>query len=153
MSPSPRPITRHLVSLSSAVRMEISEGLAQRGHDLTLSVTHLVPALPLEGMGMTALATRVGQSVQRTGQLVQQLEEDGYVLREPDPQDGRAKRVVYTPRGQELLRDIDELTEQITKRFREALGAERFDRMHRDLADLDLAINGDRESVRVATAR
>jgi DNA-binding MarR family transcriptional regulator len=146
-----RPITRHLVALSTAVRLGISEGLRARGHHLTTSITHLVPNLPPDGLGMSALAVRVGMSLQRTGQLVQQLEDDGYIERVPDPSDGRAKRVVYTRRGKKLLRDIDVLTEKATERFVAVLGAARFKKLHAELALLDLAINGPEDAVHVVT--
>lgn len=147
-----RPITRHLVALSTAVRVGISDGLRSRGHHLTTSITHLVPNLPASGLGMSALASRVGLSLQRTGQLVQQLEDDGYVERVADPNDGRAKRVVYTRRGRKLLRDIETLTEAITARFVAVLGAQRFAKLHAELALLDLEINGPEDAVHVVTA-
>jgi DNA-binding MarR family transcriptional regulator len=146
-----QPITRHLVALSTAVRVGISDGLLARGHHLTTSITHLVPNLPAEGLGMSALAARVGLSLQRTGQLVQQLEDDGYIERVPDPSDGRAKRVVYTRRGKKLLRDIDLLTEQATQRFAAVLGKARFERLHAELALLDSEINGPESAVHVVT--
>jgi len=145
----PRPITRHLVALSTSVRLGIREGLLRRGHHLTTSITYLVPNLPAEGLGMSDLATRVGLSLQRTGQLVQQLEEDGYIERVPDPSDGRAKRVVYTRRGTKLLRDIDVLTEEATQRFVDVLGKTRFKKLRAELALLDRKINGPEDAVRV----
>ena len=142
-------MSRHLVGLSTAIRLRVREGLQAKGHDLTPSVTHLIPNLPVDGLGMSELAARVRQSLQRTGQLVQQLEEDGYVERVPDPSDGRAKRVVYTARGRALVADIDALMEETTARFAEVLGSKRFARWCRDLEWLDREINGDDGTVRV----
>lgn len=146
-----RPITRHLIALSTAVRVGISDGLLARGHHLTTSITHLVPNLPAEGLGMSALAARIGFSLQRTGQLVQQLEDDGYIERVADPSDGRAKLVVYTRRGKQLLRHIDLLTEEATQRFTAALGKARFEKLHAELALLDREINGPQAAVHVVT--
>jgi DNA-binding MarR family transcriptional regulator len=146
-------ISRHLVSVASAVRRAVSSALRGRGHDLTESVTHLVPNLPAEGLGMSALAERAGQSLQRTGQLVQQLEADGYVERIPDENDGRARRVVYTRRGQKLLQDIDALMEQVNADCRAVLGEVRFDQLLQDLAALDAALNGPDAGVRVVADR
>ena len=147
------PLSRHLVAVSSALRRRVSDGLQARGHTLTPSVSQLVPNLPESGMGMSALAALVQQSIQRTGQLVQQLEEDGYVERIQDESDGRAKRVVYTRRGRKLLRDIAELQDEITREFRSVLGAGRFDALLEDLAELDVALNGEEVGLRVATGR
>jgi len=144
-------ISRHLVSVSTAVRVHISAGLAERGHEPSVAVTHVVPNLPADGLGMSALAARAGMSLQRAGQLVQQLEEEGYVERVADENDGRARRVVYTRRGHKLLRDIDALLEETTERFVEVLGRARYDRLQRDLANLDRGLNGPDSGVRVVT--
>ena len=145
------PITRHLVGLSTAVRLAFREGLVERGHELTAATTHLVPNLPVEGLGMSALAKRSGLSLQRAGQLVAQLEDDGYVERVADERDGRARRVVFTRRGRKLLRDIGEITDETHARFADALGEPRFARLRRDLAELDAAIRGDDAGVHVAS--
>ena len=104
-------------------------------------------------MGIGALANRVGQSIQRTGQLVQQLESDGYVTRVPDENDGRAKRIVYTRRGRKLLRDIAELQNEITREFSKVLGPARFEGLRRDLAALDISLNGVDGGIRIAPGR
>ncbi len=145
------PVSRHLVAVSSAVRRRISDGLHARGHALSASVTHLVPNLPEEGLGISALAQRIQHSIQRTGQLVQQLEEDGYVERTPDPHDGRAKRVVYTARGIDLLRDIAALQDEITNELEGLLGEKRFSNLRRDLTALDVALNGTASGIRIAS--
>jgi DNA-binding MarR family transcriptional regulator len=143
-------ISRHLVSVSSAVRTRVSNGLQQRGHRPSIAVTHLVPNLPADGLGMSALAERSGLSIQRAGQLVAQLEDDGYVQRVPDERDGRARRVVYTRRGRKLLADIDELLEEVRERFDTILGKRRAEQLLRDLADLDRELNGPDRGLRIA---
>ncbi|MBW2270711.1 MAG: MarR family transcriptional regulator [Deltaproteobacteria bacterium] len=144
-------ISRHLVSVSSAVRTRISDGLRERGHRLTVSVSHLVPNLPAEGLGMSALAERAGLSIQRAGQLVQQLEDDGYLTRVPDARDGRARRVVYTRRGRKLLGDIEALQVEITEQLDEILGKQRTEQLLVDLAELDRELNRSESGVRVVT--
>jgi len=142
-------ISRYLVLVSSAVRVRIAEGLLERGHDLSVAVTHIVSNLPAGGLRMSALAQRAGLSLQRAGQLVAQLEEDGYVERVPDPRDGRARRVVYTRRGQRLLRDIDVMLEETNTLLAEVVGKSRFGKLVSDLAKLDQALNSSVEGVRV----
>ena len=51
------------------------------------------------GTRLTTLATRANITPQAMGELVDDLERLGYVLRQPDPEDRRAKRIVLTPRG------------------------------------------------------
>jgi DNA-binding MarR family transcriptional regulator len=155
LKPKPKPnpisehVSRHLVAVSSAVRLRISRGLERRGHALSPSVSQLIPNLPEAGTGVSSLARRVGQSIQRTGQLVAQLESDGYVTRVKDPDDGRAKLVIYTRRGKGLLRDIAKLQEEITAEFTKTLGVTRFRSLQRDLGELDLALNQGDSGVRI----
>ncbi|MEZ4217486.1 MAG: MarR family transcriptional regulator [Myxococcota bacterium] len=143
-------VIRHLIAVSAALRVAITEGLVERGHRLTPSVTELVPNLPAEGLGMSALAERAGVSVQRAGQLVAQLEADGYVERVADPADGRARRVVYTRRGRKLLTDIDALLDEATDQLVGILGKARYERLLRDLADLDAALADSERGLRMS---
>lgn len=142
-------MSRHLVALSSAIRLRVREGLVARGHDLSPSCTQVIPNLPISGLGLTELAARLQLTLQRTGQLVQQLELDGYVERVPDEHDGRAKRVVYSKRGLRLVDDIDAIMAELRNGFEAVLGARRFERLCGDLAELDAAVNGEGAPLRV----
>lgn len=141
-------VSRHLISVSSAVRIFARQELEKRGHQPSAAITLIVTNLPAEGLGMSALAQRAGLSLQRAGQLVTELEAAGYVDRVADPRDGRARRAVYTPRGRRLLRDIDAVNAAIAAKLIERLGRERFDRLLGDLADLDAAL-GSKEGMRI----
>ena len=52
-----------------------------------------------EGSRLTELAHRANMSPQAMGELVDELEELGYVTREPHPTDRRAKLIKPTSRG------------------------------------------------------
>lgn len=88
---------------------------------LRRSHTSLLPHIDLEGTRITDLAERLGVSKQAASQLVDDLEQLGVLAREPDPDDARAKRVVFTPLGRNglleglsLLRELErELASQI----------------------------------------
>jgi DNA-binding MarR family transcriptional regulator len=58
-----------------------------------------LPHIALEGTRMSELAERLGVSKQAVTQLVDELEGFGVVERVPDPEDARARRVVFTARG------------------------------------------------------
>ncbi|MEM7410931.1 MAG: MarR family transcriptional regulator [Myxococcota bacterium] len=135
-------MSRHLLGLAMAIRRRVSDGLIERGHDLSPSSTQVVPNLPAEGIGMSDLAGRLRLTLQRTGQLVARLEEDGYVERVADPNDGRAKRVVYSPRGRTLVADIEAIMQETTEEFADTLGKQRFEDLCSELAELDAAVNG-----------
>jgi DNA-binding MarR family transcriptional regulator len=91
------------------------------GPKVRASHTTLFPFVDLEGTRLTELAARMGVSKQAAGQLVEELEQMGVLERVPDPADGRAKLVRFSPRGRRglleglaLLRGLElELSAQI----------------------------------------
>lgn len=56
----------------------------------------------------THLAERLGVSAPVLSRHIAELEEQGYVVRRPDPLDGRAQLVALSPAGVEKLRTIEE---------------------------------------------
>jgi DNA-binding MarR family transcriptional regulator len=85
--------------------------LHSRGYeDLRLAHNAVLMNIDLNGTRLTAIARRSGITRQAVGQLVDDLESLQYVLRRPDPHDGRAQLVEFTPRGRRMLADaIDEI--------------------------------------------
>lgn len=142
-TPRANGLLRHLIGAANAIRAEIGAEIVARGHEYSPAASHLVVNLPLEGLGMSELADRLRLTPQRTGQLVQNLEAFGYVERVPAPEDGRARRVVFTDRGRELLADIDRIDERYTRLLVERLGPERFARLCEDVESLDRAFRDD----------
>ncbi len=63
------------------------------------------PHLDLEGTRLTELARRMGITKQAVSQLVDELERLEVVCRQPDPEDRRAKRVVFTDHGRAMMLD------------------------------------------------
>src|SRR5262245_61933536 len=61
--------------------------------------------LPDAGARLTVLARRARVTKQSMGEMVRELERLGYVVRGPDPADGRARIVAFTERGRRA-RDI-----------------------------------------------
>lgn len=55
--------------------------------------------LPAEGRRLTGLADAAGMTKQAMGELVDDLVRKGYLAKEPDPSDGRAKLLVWAERG------------------------------------------------------
>lgn len=138
---------RHLIATANTIRSEAGAEIEALGHEYAPAASHLIVNLPAEGLGMSELAERLRLTPQRTGQLVQNLESFGYVERVPDEVDGRARRVVFTDRGRQLLADIDRVDERMTKRLVEHLGPERFARLCEDLDFLDRSVRGDDELI------
>ena len=55
------------------------------------------------GLRVQDLASRAQMTWQSMAELVGQLERDGYVVREPDPSDRRARLVTLTAKGRDLI--------------------------------------------------
>ncbi len=93
----------------------IAAGLVARGfHAIKPNHITVYANIDLEGTRISALAERANMTIQGMGQIVAELEELGYLRREEDPTDGRAKLAVFTDEGWsvmvasfEVLRDIE----------------------------------------------
>jgi DNA-binding MarR family transcriptional regulator len=70
---------------------------------------------------------------QAMAQLVQHLEEHGYVARSPDPADRRAKLVVPTDRGREVFTVARGLVPEIEGLVGDIIGSGRLETMRADL--------------------
>jgi DNA-binding MarR family transcriptional regulator len=89
----------------------------------------LVPLFDEDDLRLGEIAARARLSKQAMTGLVKQCEDAGLVVRERDPQDGRAYRISLTARGREfrasaqevLARVDDELVAALGKRRRDAL--------------------------------
>lgn len=71
-----------------------------------------------DGSRLTDLARRANMSPQAMGELVDELEDMGYVVRRPDPTDRRAKLITLTQKGQDCIAagtaTIDGIEQQLT---------------------------------------
>ena len=66
------------------------------------------------------------------GRIIDELEELGYVERRPERRDRRAKRVVPTERGREVMRVSDEIIRDIERRQADVHGIATYDDFKRD---------------------
>jgi DNA-binding MarR family transcriptional regulator len=109
--------------LQLQLQAELFERLAEQGHP-GLHQRHwaVLAYLDEDGIRATELGRLSGRHKQVVGRLVDELEALGYVRRQPDPADRRAKLVVPTARGLELMRLSDEIVAEIERRHAEAAG-------------------------------
>lgn len=111
--------------------------LAARGYPWHQSaagevLAHLGPS----GISQALLTERMGLTKQAVQQLVDQLETQGVAGRAPDPNDGRAKRIVLTELGLRDFAERNRVKRLIEKQYREKLGAEAFAALEAALAKL-----------------
>jgi DNA-binding MarR family transcriptional regulator len=85
------------------------------------------------------LARRAGMSKQAMNQLLRTLERLGYVTRRDEGEDGRARTVHFTKRGEAVWTRMVELLAGIEAEWARDLGKRRFDQLKSALRDLWLA--------------
>jgi DNA-binding MarR family transcriptional regulator len=111
-----------LMAVNETVPLALSN-LASRG-SLTASHVHITRHLTTGGLGLTALAQRAGVSKQAMGKLVDQCQAWDLVERQRDPNDARARRVVFTQTGMAWLKAYEEAVTQAQAELRSAVGDE-----------------------------
>ena len=94
---------------------------------------HIAPG----GSRVVELAAAAGMTKQSMAYLVEQLHELGYLLIEADPDDGRAKRVRLTERGEALYARALQLSAQAEAQLAQVLGAEDAGELRRILERLN----------------
>ena len=108
--------------------------LAERGHsDVRPAHAAVFQYLDDTGTTVSLLAERAQMTKQAMAELVQHLEKHGYVVRVPDPTDRRAKLVLPTERGRDVVAVAQEIAPQIERRVTRLLGAERMRSLRADL--------------------
>jgi DNA-binding MarR family transcriptional regulator len=140
----PRPITaghERLTNLAVLMREAfiamndlVLARLAERGHgDVRAAHGAVFQYLDDTGTTVSVLAERAQITKQAMAELVHHLEARGYVIRKPDPHDRRAKLVLPTERGREVVAIAQDLVPQLEDRIMTVLGAERVESLRADL--------------------
>jgi DNA-binding MarR family transcriptional regulator len=108
-------------------RARISAGLVEAGFTDLLPAYLMVLQYPgPDGEHPSALARRAGMSKQAMNKLLSSLEQLGYIEREQDERDGRARIVRVTERGALAIATIHTIVAEIERDWAAALGAARF---------------------------
>jgi DNA-binding MarR family transcriptional regulator len=131
-SPTPAQRRRGLGVLAARLLFAFQDQLYTRldeaGHgQVTRPHGAVVAQLDLDGTRATELARRSGRPKQVIGRAVDELEALGYLERRPEPGDRRAKLVVPTERGRELIQLSDQIIRDIEHRAAAAHGQVAYD--------------------------
>lgn len=106
---------------------ELFSRLAEAGHEPMRPRHGAVMAyLSHDGTRASELSERSGQHKQVVGTLIDELERLGYVTRQPDPADRRAKLVVPTELGRDQMVKAAKLIADIEGQFARQVGVERY---------------------------
>lgn len=132
--PHRKPMIGVVARAHRELRADMLREAHRRGH------THITPAhndvfatLPLEGARASDMAARAGITRQSMGEIVRELVDLGLLEMRPDPTDGRAKIVTFSPRGLEFTRQGMQHIIDLEQRFADELGAEDYETARRVL--------------------
>ena len=116
----------------SLLGFQIVEGVVGAGYPQKPKHSAVFAQIDRAGSRLTDLARRANMTPQAMGELVDELEELGYVKRQPDPTDRRAKLIVLTSNGWAAVEAAKQTIVGLEARLDEILGEEG----HRALREL-----------------
>lgn len=108
----------------------------ERRSGLRLRPSHMAvfPHLALEGSRITVLAEKMQISKQAVAQVVEDLEQMGFVRRVPDPSDGRAKLVQFTKSGRNSMLQGLDLLSSMEQELADIVGTKRISELGKTLS-------------------
>ena len=113
----------------SLLGFDIVDGVVGSGFPIKPHHSAVFGQIRDEGMRLTELARGANITPQSMGQIVDELEQLGYVVRTPDPADRRAKLIKLTKRGQKVARQGATTVQGIEERLAQLLGADDYERL------------------------
>jgi len=116
----------------SLLGFQIVEGVVGAGYPHKPKHSAVFAQISPDGSRLTELARKANMTPQSMAELVDELVELGYVVRRPDPADGRAKLIVLTKRGRQAVAAGRQTIEGIEDQVAGILG----ERGHRELRRL-----------------
>lgn len=130
-----------LLRVSSQLVEGIQQGLARRGF-ADVRPAHGFAFARISGTRATTadLAAHLGVTKQAAAQLVGHLVDLGYLRREADPHDGRAKLLTLTERGRACTLAAEQAAADVVGQWRDALSAAQFAQLEQAL--LRIAVPG-----------
>ena len=116
------------------VQSELFRRVSQHGFD-DLRPRHgaVLAYLDEVGIRLVDLARIAGRNKQTIAAILDELEKIGYVYRTSDPADRRAKLIMPTQRGLEVMQLSDEILADIEAHYAEQLGQRRYAQFKRAL--------------------
>jgi DNA-binding MarR family transcriptional regulator len=110
---------------------------AQGFDDLEMAHMSLLLYPGPQGARPSELAAERGISKQAANYLLGQLEQLGYLERQPDASDGRSKRIALTDRGKQAAHTIRDAVKDIERGWETRLGRDRFAQLKALLLELN----------------
>ncbi len=77
------------------------------------------------GLRIVDLAQANGLTKQAMSQIVAEIEKQGYIVKQEDPDDGRAKKIALTARGKQLIQDSMGAYDELEAEYEKLIGSEK----------------------------
>lgn len=94
--------------------------------DLRPSHQPVMREMLVSNLRPSELGAHLGLSKQAANDLVREFEAKGYITLGPDPDDGRAKRIVATDRGRQAVEIAMQNSKAVGRRWAKQVGEERY---------------------------
>ena len=127
---------RLLLEFGRDYERRVMELLHQRGHPLIRPSHATVFANLSEGaVRVTELAERAHVTQQAMGKMLKEMERIGYIVRDVDGSDRRAKKIRPTQRGLDLMRDSLVAVNEVRDFYAEQVGETALENLEASLAE------------------
>jgi DNA-binding MarR family transcriptional regulator len=132
--PDTSTLTALVLRVATQLIEGIHDGVTARGFtDVRPAHGFAFARISAGGATTVEIAEHLGVTKQAASQLVEQLVQRGYVRREPDPADGRARRLQLTERGWACTRAAEQAAADLITTWQERAGAQTLANLHQGL--------------------
>ena len=129
-------LSRLLWEFSRDFQARVLAGTAARGYpDIRPSHSKVFSNLGTGAVRVTELAERAQVTQQAMGKMLKELERLGYIARDVDSGDKRAKEIRLTPRGVELVSQSLAVVEEVRASYAEKIGQGELEELESRLRD------------------
>jgi DNA-binding MarR family transcriptional regulator len=149
------PIGQLLVSHVRVFRerllAEAERQIDDAGLTFRMAHMHVFANIGAGGTRLTDLAVLAGMTRPSMAELIDELENQGLLERRPDPRDSRAKLVVLTARGRDVVRAARAIITRIEADYASRIGRQRYEAMCQSMQDLLDDLNDAKQSGNMVT--
>ena len=123
-------LARLLKEFAKDFEHRVLQTLHKRGHEqVRPSHSAVFSNLGMGAVRVTELAKRAQVTQQAMGKMLKELERMGYVVRDVDDQDKRAKEIRFTPRGVSLVRDTMVAVDDVRRGYADSIGEDELNQL------------------------